>query len=159
MTAIMLAGRSGSAFTAQIGTMQVNEEVDALCTLGLDPIEVLVIPRIIALLVSLPILTFLSDVMGILGGALMAVSVLDLTFGQFLRQLEETITLTHFLVGMVKAPIFAYIIGIVGCFEGLRVSGSAESVGKMTTKSVVEAIFLVIIADALFSVLFSVLEI
>ena len=97
--------------------------------------------------------------MGILGGALMAVSVLDLTFGQFLRQLEETITLTHFLVGMVKAPIFAYIIGIVGCFEGLRVSGSAESVGKMTTKSVVEAIFLVIIADALFSVLFSVLEI
>ena len=159
LTAIMLAGRSGSAFTAQIGTMQVNEEVDALCTLGLDPIEVLVIPRIIALLVSLPILTFLSDVMGILGGALMAVSVLDLTFCQFLRQLEETITLTHFLVGMVKAPIFAYIIGIVGCFEGLRVSGSAESVGKMTTKSVVEAIFLVIIADALFSVLFSVLEI
>ncbi len=159
MTAIMLAGRSGSAFTAQIGTMQVNEEVDALRTLGLDPVEVLVMPRILALLISLPILTFLSDVMGILGGALMAVAVLDLTFGQFLRQLEEAITLTHFLVGMVKAPFFAYIIGIVGCYEGLRVSGSAESVGRMTTKSVVESIFLVIIADALFSILFSVLKI
>ncbi len=159
MTAIMLAGRSGSAFTAQIGTMQVNEEVDALRTLGLDPVEVLVIPRILALLISLPILTFLSDVMGILGGALMAVAVLDLTLSQFLRQLEEAITLTHFLVGMVKAPFFAYIIGIVGCYEGLRVSGSAESVGRMTTKSVVESIFLVIIADALFSILFSVLKI
>lgn len=159
LTAIMLAGRSGSAFTAQIGTMQVNEEVDALRTLGLDPIEVLVLPRINALLITLPILTFLSDVMGILGGALMAVAVLDLTFGQFFRQLEEAITLTHFLVGMVKAPVFAYIIAIVGCYEGLRVSGSAESVGKMTTKSVVESIFLVIIADALFSILFSALEI
>jgi len=159
MTAIMLAGRSGSAFTAQIGTMQVNEEVDALRTLGLDPVEVLVIPRILALLISLPILTFLSDVMGILGGALMAVAVLDLTLSQFLRQLEEAITLTHFLVGMVKAPFFAYIIGIVGCYEGLKVSGSAESVGRMTTKSVVESIFLVIIADALFSILFSVLKI
>ncbi|MDA0655877.1 MAG: ABC transporter permease [Proteobacteria bacterium] len=159
MTAIMLAGRSGSAFTAQIGTMQVNEEVDALRTLGLDPIEVLVLPRINALVISLPILTFLADVMGILGGALMAVAVLDLTFGQFLRQLEEAITVTHFLVGMVKAPVFAFIIAIVGCYEGLRVSGSAESVGRMTTKSVVESIFLVIIADALFSILFSALEI
>jgi phospholipid/cholesterol/gamma-HCH transport system permease protein len=159
MTAIMLAGRSGSAFTAQIGTMQVNEEVDALRTLGLDPIEVLVLPRINALLITLPLLTFLADVMGVLGGALMAVSVLDLTFGQFFRQLEDAITLTHFLVGMVKAPVFAYIIAIVGCYEGLRVSGSAESVGKMTTKSVVESIFLVIIADALFSILFSALEI
>jgi phospholipid/cholesterol/gamma-HCH transport system permease protein len=159
MTAIMLAGRSGSAFTAQIGTMQVNEEVDALRTLGLDPIEVLVLPRINALVISLPILSFFADVMGILGGALMAVAVLDLTFGQFLRQLEEAITLTHFLVGMVKAPVFAFIIAIVGCYEGLRVSGSAESVGRMTTKSVVESIFLVIIADALFSILFSALEI
>ena len=151
----MLAGRSGSAFTAQIGTMQVNEEVDALRTLGLDPIEVLVLPRINALLITLPLLTFLADVMGVLGGALMAVSVLDLTFGQFFRQLEDAITLTHFLVGMVKAPVFAYIIAIVGCYEGLQVANSAESVGSRTTRSVVESIFLVMIVDAVFSIFFA----
>jgi len=152
-------------FTVNLLALSVLREIGVLMTaimlrtLGLDPIEVLVLPRINALLITLPLLTFLADVMGVLGGALMAVSVLDLTFGQFFRQLEDAITLTHFLVGMVKAPVFAYIIAIVGCYEGLRVSGSAESVGKMTTKSVVESIFLVIIADALFSILFSALEI
>jgi len=155
MTAIMLAGRSGSAFAAQIGTMQVNEEVAAMRTLGLDPVEVLVLPRINALLITLPLLTFLADVAGILGGAIMAVAALDLSLVQFIRQFKEAAEFKHFLVGMVKAPVFAYIIALVGCFEGLRVSGSAESVGRMTTKAVVEAIFLVILADALFSILFS----
>ena len=159
LAAILVAGRSGSAFTAQIGTMQVNEEVDALRTIGLNPIEVLVLPRINGLLISLPILAFLSNVAGLVGGALMASMVLDVTFGQFLRQLETVLTLSHFFVGMVKAPVFAYIIAIVGCYEGLRVSGSAESVGRMTTKSVVTSIFLVIIANAIFSVIFSTLRI
>jgi len=159
ITAIVVAGRSGSAFTAQIGTMQVNQEVDALKTVGLDPIEVLVLPRINALLITLPMLVFLADVAGLMGGALMSVLALDISFGQFLRRLEDVISLTHFLVGLVKAPVFAYIIAIVGCFEGLRVTGSAESVGKMTTKAVVESIVLVILADALFSILFSALGI
>ncbi len=159
MTAIMVAGRSGSAYTAQIGTMQVNEEIDALRTLGLNPMDVLVIPRIGGLLISLPILAFLAEIAGLLGGAMMATMVLDVTFTQFVRQLESVITLNHFAVGMVKAPVFAYIIAIVGCYEGLRVGGSAESVGRMTTKSVVTSIFLVIIADAIFSVVFSTMRI
>lgn len=159
ITAIVVAGRSGSAFTAQIGTMQVNQEVDALKVVGLDPIEVLVLPRINALLITLPMLVFLADVAGLMGGGLMAVLALDLTVGQFMNRLEDVISLQHFLVGLVKAPVFAYIIAIVGCFEGLRVTGSAESVGKMTTKSVVESIVLVILADALFSILFSALGI
>ncbi|MDH3700842.1 MAG: MlaE family lipid ABC transporter permease subunit [Alphaproteobacteria bacterium] len=159
MTAIMVAGRSGSAYTAQIGTMQVNEEIDALRTLGLDPMDVLVIPRICGLLISLPILAFLAEIAGLLGGAMMATMVLDVTFTQFVRQLESVVTLNHFAVGMVKAPVFAYIIAIVGCYEGLRVGGSAESVGRMTTKSVVTSIFLVIIADAIFSVIFSTMRI
>lgn len=159
ITAIVVAGRSGSAFTAQIGTMQVNQEVDALRTVGLNPIEVLVLPRINALLITLPMLVFLADIAGLMGGALMSVLALDLSVGQFMRRLEDVISLQHFLVGMVKAPVFAYIIAIVGCFEGLRVTGSAESVGKMTTKAVVESIVLVILADALFSILFSALGI
>ncbi len=159
LTSIMVAGRSGSAFTAQIGTMQVNEEVDAMRTLGLSPMDILVLPRICGLLITLPILSFLSNVAGLLGGALMATMVLDVTFGQFMRQLETVLTLSHFFVGMVKAPVFAYIIAIVGCYEGLRVTGSAESVGKMTTKSVVTSIFLVIIANAIFSVVFSTLRV
>ncbi len=159
MTAIMVAGRSGSAYTAQIGTMQVNEEIDALRTLGLDPMDVLVLPRVGGLLISLPILAFLAEIAGLLGGAMMATMVLDVTFTQFIRQLESVVTLNHFAVGMVKAPVFAYIIAIVGCYEGLRVGGSAESVGRMTTKSVVTSIFLVIIADAIFSVIFSTMRI
>ena len=159
MTAIMVAGRSGSAYTAQIGTMQVNEEIDALRTLGLDPMDVMVLPRVGGLLISLPILAFLAEIAGLLGGAMMATMVLDVTFTQFIRQLESVVTLNHFAVGMVKAPVFAYIIAIVGCYEGLRVGGSAESVGRMTTKSVVTSIFLVIIADAIFSVIFSTMRI
>lgn len=159
LTAIVVAGRSGSAFTAQIGTMQVNEEVDALRTIGLDPMDVLVVPRVLALMIALPLLTFFADMMGLLGGGLMCVALLDISFGQYLSLLNQAITVNHFWVGMAKAPFFAGLIALIGCFEGLRVSGSAESVGRLTTRSVVEGIFLVIIVDALFSILFSYLGI
>lgn len=159
ITAIMIAGRSGSAFTAQIGTMKVNEEVDAMGTLGLNPIEVLVLPRVIALMLTLPVLTFFADVMGVLGGGVMTVLVLDLSPAQFVTALKGAVDLDDFLVGMVKAPVHAFIIAIVGCYEGLKVQRTAESVGRQTTVSVVESIFLVIVATALFSILFSILGI
>ncbi len=155
LTAILVAGRSGSAFTAQIGTMKVNEEIDAMRTIGLDPMEVLVIPRVLALMLTLPLLTFYADMMGLLGGAVMANVALDISFFQFARQLSEGVTIGSFWVGIIKAPIFAFIIGMVGCYEGLKVSRSAESVGQRTTASVVESIFLVIVLDAFLSVLFS----
>jgi phospholipid/cholesterol/gamma-HCH transport system permease protein len=155
ITAIVVAGRSGSAFTAQIGTMQVNEEVDAIRTLGIDPLEVLVLPRMVALMIALPLLTFFANMMAILGGAMMATYSIDVTFAQFLNLLNQAVTLTHFWVGMIKAPVFAFLIAMVGCFEGMRVRGSAESVGRLTTQSVVESLFLVIVFDAFFSVLFS----
>jgi phospholipid/cholesterol/gamma-HCH transport system permease protein len=156
LTAIIVAGRSGSAFTAQIGTMRVNEEIDALRTIGIDPIEALVLPRVVALVLVLPLLTFYADIAGIFGGAVMVYFVLDINFAQFIRQLHEAVGLSAFLVGLVKAPIFAFVIALVGCFEGLKVSRSAESVGLHTTRAVVEAIFLVIVFDALFSIFFSV---
>lgn len=159
ITAIVIAGRSGSAFTAEIGTMKVNEELDALRTLGLDPVEVLVLPRVLALVVTLPFLAFWADLMGLLGGGLMTMLVLDMTPLQFVQQLKEAVNLKTFLVGLVKAPVHAYIIAVVGCFEGFKVQRSAESVGKQTTTSVVESIFLVIVATAGFSVMFSVLGI
>ncbi|WP_448204200.1 MlaE family lipid ABC transporter permease subunit [Azospirillum sp. sgz302134] len=159
MTSIIVAGRSGSAFTAQIGTMKVNQEVDAISTLGLDVVELLVVPRALALMISLPLLAFYADIMGLFGGAVMSYATLDITFGQFIRQLHGAVTLPHFLVGIVKAPVFALVIAMVGCYEGLKVSGSAESVGTLTTKSVVESIFLVIVLDAVFSVLFSFLRV
>jgi phospholipid/cholesterol/gamma-HCH transport system permease protein len=155
LTAIVVAGRSGSAFTAQIGTMKVNEEVDAMRTLGLDPLEVLVLPRVIALMIALPLLAFFADVMALFGGGLMCLFALGIPAAQFVSQLDYAITPMMFWVGMVKAPVFAFLIGMVGCYEGLSVSGSAESVGRLTTQSVVLSIFLVIIFDALFSVLFS----
>jgi phospholipid/cholesterol/gamma-HCH transport system permease protein len=159
MAAIIVAGRSGSAFTAQIGTMRVNEEIDALETLGLNTVEVLVLPRLLGLMLTLPLLTFYSNIMGLAGGALMSALDLGITFPAFLRQLHGALTGWTFWIGMIKAPIFAFIIGLVGCFEGLRVERNAESVGKLTTQSVVESIFLVIVADAIFSVLFSKLRI
>ncbi len=154
MTAIIVAGRSGSAFTAQIGTMKVNQEVDAM---GLDPIELLVVPRALALMISLPLLAFYADVMGLFGGAVMAYATLDITFGQFIRQLHSAVGINTVIAGLIKAPVFALVIAMVGCYEGLKVSGSAESVGIMTTKAVVEGIFLVIVIDAVFSVVFSML--
>ncbi len=159
MTAIIIAGRSGSAFTAQIGTMQVNEEIDAMRTLGLDPIEVLVLPRVLGLALSLPLLTFYADFMGLLGGCLMCWATLGIPIPQFLTQLQSAIGQWTLWVGIIKAPFFAAIIALVGCFEGFNVSRSAESVGRLTTLSVVESIFLVIVSDAVFSIVFSFLRI
>jgi phospholipid/cholesterol/gamma-HCH transport system permease protein len=159
LSAIIIAGRSGSAFTAQIGTMQVNEEIDALRTLGLDPIEVLVLPRLFGLTLTLPLLVFYADFMGVLGGALMSWLVLDINIPNFLTQLQSAVTTTTLWVGVVKAPFFASIIALVGCFEGLNVTRSAESVGRLTTQSVVESIFFVIVTDAAFSIVFSMLKV
>jgi phospholipid/cholesterol/gamma-HCH transport system permease protein len=159
LTAIMVAGRSGSAFTAQIGTMTVNEEVDAMRAIGLDPMEVLVLPRVLALILVMPLLTFYADIMGLLGGAVMATATLDISFVRFARQLSEAVTMWSFWIGIIKAPIFGFVIGLVGCYEGLKVSRSAESVGRQTTRAVVEAVFLVIVLDALFSIMFSYLGI
>ena len=159
LTAIIVAGRSGSAFTAQIGTMKVNEEIDALRTIGLDPMDVLVMPRVFALVLVMPLLTFYADLMGVFGGAVMALFVLDISFERFIRQMQEAVPIWSFWVGIIKAPIFAFIIALVGCFEGLKVSRSAESVGLRTTTSVVESIFIVIVLDAIFSIFFSVIGI
>lgn len=157
VTAIIVAGRSGSAFTAHIGTMRVNEETDAMQTIGLNIAEILVLPRVLALIVSLFFLTFYADVIGIVGGMVMTYFDLGITFPAFMRELEGAITLRTLLVGLVKAPVFAFVIALVGCFEGLRVERNAGSVGRLTTRSVVESIFLIIALDAAFSVLFSVL--
>jgi phospholipid/cholesterol/gamma-HCH transport system permease protein len=154
LTAIIVAGRSGSAFTAQIGTMQVNQEVDAMRTIGLNPIEWLVLPRISALVISLPFLAFWGDMTGLLGGAVACTIYLDFTFVQFFERLRDTVGPWHFYTGMIKAPVFGAVIAVIGCFEGLQVRGSAESVGQLTTKSVVESIFCVIVLDAIFSIIF-----
>jgi phospholipid/cholesterol/gamma-HCH transport system permease protein len=159
MTAIMVAGRSGSAFTAEIGTMKVNEEVDAMRTLGIDPMEVLVIPRLLAMMISLPLLALFANFMAILGGGLLCIIELDLSVQTFITQLRDATTVTQLFVGLVKAPVFAFLIALVGCYQGLRVSGSAESVGRQTTQSVVQSIFLVIVADAVFSIVFAWLKI
>ena len=159
LTAIMVAGRSGSAFTAQIGTMKVNEEIAAMQALGLDPMEILVLPRINALIITLPILTLFSVFVGMVGGAAMAIVSLDMAAVQFVTRLQEAMTIKHFMVGMVKAPVFAYLIAVVGCYQGLRVSGGAESVGRLTTRAVVLSIFLVIVADAVFSIMFAAMDI
>lgn len=159
MTAIIVAGRSGSSFTAQIGTMQVGQEIDAMRTMGLPPVEMLVLPRVIALTLTLPLLSFYASIMGLVGGALMCWMQLGIGPGAFLHQLQEAIGLWTVGVGLIKAPFFAFIIALVGCYQGFSVSGSAESVGKMTTRSVVHAIFLVILIDAIFSILFAWLKI
>ncbi len=159
MTSIILAGRSGSAFTAQLGTMRVNEEIDAMRAIGLDPIAVLVIPRLFALLLTLPMLTLYADFAGLLGGWLMTWGALGITVPQFLNQLHLALGGWTFWIGVIKSPFFAAIIALVGCYEGLCVGRSAESVGRQTTLSVVESIFLVIVGDAAFSILFSILQI
>ncbi len=159
LTAIIVAGRSGSAYTAQIGTMKVTEEIDALRTIGVTPNELLVLPKMLALIVVLPLLTVYTDVTGVLGGMIMARSKLDVSFGLFLDRLDEAISLSSYLTGISKAPVFAMIIALVGCYRGFQVSGSAESVGRQTTLSVVQSIFLVIVTDALFSVVFNWLDI
>jgi phospholipid/cholesterol/gamma-HCH transport system permease protein len=159
LTAIIVAGRSGSAYAAQIGTMKVTEEIDALRTIGVGPQELLVLPKILALVIALPLLTVYADAAGILGGMLMARSKLDVSFDLFLDRLGDAISLSSFLTGVAKAPVFAVIIALVGCFQGFQASSSADSVGRQTTVSVVQSIFLVIMADALFSVVFNWLKI
>jgi phospholipid/cholesterol/gamma-HCH transport system permease protein len=154
LTAIIVAGRSGSAYTAQIGTMKVTEEIDALRTIGVAPAEQLVLPKMIALVIVLPLLTVYTDVTGVLGGMVMARGKLDITFEVFVDRLDEAISLSSYWTGISKAPVFAMIIALVGCYRGLRVTGSAESVGEQTTMSVVQSIFLVIATDALFSIVF-----
>jgi phospholipid/cholesterol/gamma-HCH transport system permease protein len=159
ITAIILAGRSGSAFTAQIGTMRVNEEIDAMETIGLNTVDELVLPRILGLVIALPLLTFFADVLALVGGAVMCDLDLGITLPVFMRQLHDAVNMGTFLVGIVKAPVFAFVIGLVGCYEGLRVERNAASVGKLTTRSVVVSIFLIIVLDAAFSIMFSLLNI
>lgn len=158
LAAILVAGRSGSAFTAQIGAMKNREEIDALETIGLDPVEVLVLPRLAALLVALPILTFIAMIAGIVGGMAVGATSLDISPVLFVTRLQESIPPRHFWVGMLKAPMFALLIALVGCLEGFKVSGSAESVGAHTTSSVVQSIFLVILVDAICAVAFMELD-
>jgi phospholipid/cholesterol/gamma-HCH transport system permease protein len=159
MTAIIVAGRSGSAYAAQIGTMSVSEEIDAMLTLGISPQELLVLPKLFALLLALPLLTVFADLLGVLGGMLMAQVQLGVSFDEFAERFVKAVSLTSYLTGICKAPIFAAIIVIIGCFQGFRTSGGADSVGRHTTRSVVQSIFLVVVADAVFSVAFSMLDI
>jgi phospholipid/cholesterol/gamma-HCH transport system permease protein len=154
ITAIMVAGRSGSAFTAEIGVMRAREEVDALEVMGIEPMEVLVVPRLIALLVTLPLLTFFADAMGLFGGAMISKGLLGVSVAEFLDRVPQAVNTNDLLVGLIKAPVFAFFIGMIGCMHGLRVRGSAESVGTETTRAVVKSIFVVIVLDALFSVFF-----
>lgn len=155
LTAIIVAGRSGSAYAAQIGTMKVTEEIDALRTIGVGQLELLVLPKVLALVLALPLLTVYTDVMGVLGGMVMARAQLDVSFSAYLGQLDGAISLASYLIGIGKAPVFAVIIALVGCYQGFQVGGSADSVGRQTTASVVQSIFLVIVTDALFSIVFS----
>jgi phospholipid/cholesterol/gamma-HCH transport system permease protein len=159
ITAIIVAGRTGSAYTAEIGTMKVTEEVDALRSLGIAPMEILVLPKLLALLIALPLLTVYADIMGVFGGMVMADIQLGISFSTFIERFDDAVELDTYLVGIGKAPVFAAIIATVGCFQGFQVTGSAESVGRRTTLSVVQAIFAVIIVDAAFSVAFSYLGI
>jgi phospholipid/cholesterol/gamma-HCH transport system permease protein len=158
VTAIIVAGRSGAAFAAQLGTMVVTEEVDALRTLGISPVQQLVLPRLLALLVVLPLLTMFADVLGVVGGMLMARGRLNVDYAVFMDRLPLAVDPGTLAVGIGKAPIFAAIIAIVGCVQGLRTRGGADAVGTQTTRAVVQSIFLVIVADALFSVAFSLLD-
>lgn len=154
LTAIVIAGRSGSAYTAQIGTMLVTEEVDALRTIGISPLELLVFPKVLALMIVLPLLTAYADVLGIFGAMVIAALSLDVSFTEFLDRLQVSLTLSTYLIGIGKAPVFAIIIALVGCYHGFQASGSADSVGQKVTISVVQAIFLVIVSDAVFAVMF-----
>lgn len=158
MTAIIVAGRSGSAYAAQIGAMKTSEEIDAMRTLGIAPLEMLALPKLFGLVIALPLLTVFADVAGILGGMVMASVTLGVGFGEFLDRLAKAVSISSYLVGLGKAPVFAAIIVITGCFQGFRTEGGADSVGRQTTRSVVQAIFLVIVTDSLFSILFSVLD-
>jgi phospholipid/cholesterol/gamma-HCH transport system permease protein len=153
LTAVMLAGRTASAFTAQIGSMKANEELDALLVQGIDPIELLVIPRVLALMLTLPLLTFIAVISGLAGGGVVSLLMLDIPATRFL-DIINTVPLRHFFVGLSKAPVFAFIIALIGCLEGFKSGASAESVGLHTTSSVVQSIFMVILLDAVAALFF-----
>jgi phospholipid/cholesterol/gamma-HCH transport system permease protein len=158
LTAIMLAGRSGSAYTAEIGSMKMREELDALTVIGLDPIETLIMPRILALVIALPLLTFISDIFGLTGGALVAFIYGDMTFQRFILLLRDAVDMSTLMVGLIKAPFMGLIVGLIAANEGLNVEGSSESLGRRTTSSVVKAIFMVIVADGLFAIFFAAID-
>lgn len=154
LTAILLAGRTASAYTAQIGSMKANEEIDAIRALGLNPIDLLVLPRVLAMLIALPILTIVAMFFGLLGGALVCMLSLDISPSMFLATLQQNMEVQHFYLGLAKAPVFAFLIALIGCLEGFKVSGSAQSVGEHTTSSVVQSIFVVILVDAIAALFF-----
>ena len=155
IVAILIAGRSGSAYAAEIGTMKVTEELDAIKTLGLSPIQLLVLPRVFALMVALPLLTVYADGLGVFGGMLIASNELNVSFAEFIARFEQAVSLRHFLIGLGKAPFFAIIIALVGSYQGFQIRGGVDDVGRHTTMSVVQSIFLVIVFDAWCSILFS----
>jgi phospholipid/cholesterol/gamma-HCH transport system permease protein len=158
ITAIIIAGRSGSAYAAQIGTMAVTEELDAMRTLGISPTEMLVLPKLAALLVAVPLLTVWADFLGVAGGMVMAKIQLGVGYTEFLERFVNAVSITTYTVGLGKTPVFAVIIAVIGCFQGFATKNDAESVGRHTTRAVVQTIFLVIVADGLFSVVFSALD-
>jgi phospholipid/cholesterol/gamma-HCH transport system permease protein len=153
ITAIVVAGRTGSSYTAQLGVMKITEEIDAMKVMGFEPQRFLVLPRVIALMIALPLMIFFADIIGIIGGMVVAHQHLNISWGEFVRRLQEVLEIKHFWIGIAKGPFFAWLIAIVGCFRGLQVSRDTESIGRYTTISVVNAIFLVIACDALFSVI------
>lgn len=154
LTAIIVAGRSGSAFAAELGAMKLNDEVDALRAIGMDPVEVLVLPRIFGLVIALPALTVVADAMGLAGGALLSWYLVDIPFGQYVERVQGSIAATTFWVGIIKAPVFAVLIAMVGTLRGMQVRTSSRELGRLTTMAVVQSIFLVILADAVFAVIF-----
>ena len=154
MTAIVVAGRSGSAYAAEIGVMKIREEIDALETMGADIFEMLVVPRVLGLVIALPLLTVLADLVGLAGGGLMAYTLIDMPLNLYFERVLMAVTVDSFLVGLIKAPAFAFLIATVGTFRGLQVSGASDSIGKYTTLAVVQSIFLIIVADAIFTIIF-----
>jgi len=154
LTSIIVAGRSGSAFAAEIGSMRLNEEVDALYAIGVDPFEALVVPRLLGLTIALPLLTIVADIIGLMGGAVLCRYLLDIPITQYLTRVNEAISPSTFWVGLIKAPVFALLIGMAGAYRGMQVRDSSRELGRLTTVAVVQSIFLVILADALFAVLF-----
>lgn len=154
LTAIIVAGRSGSAFAAEIGVMRLNEEIDALRAIGMNVVEVLVLPRVLGLVIALPLLTVLADAMGLAGGAVLSWLLLDVPFNQFLVRMQQTIAPTTFWAGVLKAPVFAFVIAVSGCLRGIQVRASSRELGRLTTVAVVESIFLVLLVDALFAVVY-----
>ncbi|NOY12791.1 MAG: ABC transporter permease [Deltaproteobacteria bacterium] len=157
MTAIIMAGRTGAAFAAQLGTMQVNEEIDALKTMGISPIEFLVLPRLLALSLMMPLLCVYADFMGIFGGAMVSAGMLDISFFEYYQQVQTAVPLKHFIVGIIKAGIFGLLVATSGCFRGMQCGRSASSVGFATTSSVVTSIVLIVVADAIITIIFQIL--